>query len=72
MVEEGLTLVKAVRNRYDGHVRNPFNEYECGSYYARAMSSYALLHSRGLFRYSAAKRQCGSAENSVREFSNVF
>ena len=40
-VEEGLTIVKAVRFRYDGHRRNPWNEYECGNYYARAMASYA-------------------------------
>jgi uncharacterized protein (DUF608 family) len=52
-VEEGLTVVSAARSRYDGHVRNPFNEYECGSYYARAMASYALLSSLSGFRYSA-------------------
>lgn len=52
-VDEGLTLVEAVRNRYEGHVRNPFNEYECGNYYARAMASYALLPAYAGFRYSA-------------------
>ncbi len=52
-VEAGLAVVEAVRRRYDGHVRNPFNEYECGSYYARAMASYALLASLSGFRYSA-------------------
>ncbi|HOF17456.1 MAG TPA: GH116 family glycosyl hydrolase [Phycisphaerae bacterium] len=56
LVEEGLALVRAVRSRYEGHVRNPFNEYECGSYYARAMASYALLPSLSGFRYSAASR----------------
>ena len=43
LTDEGLTIVEAVRSRYEGHVRNPFNEYECGSYYARALASYALL-----------------------------
>jgi len=56
MVEEGLTLVAAVRSRYDGLVRNPFNEYECGSYYARAMASYSLLAALSGFRYSAVDR----------------
>ncbi len=56
LVEEGLTIVNAVRSRYDGHVRNPFNEYECGSYYARAMASYALLASLSGFRYSAVDK----------------
>jgi uncharacterized protein (DUF608 family) len=56
MVEEGLTLVEAVRSRYDGHTRNPWNEYECGNYYARAMSSYALLIALSGFYYSAPTR----------------
>ncbi|MFA6962246.1 MAG: GH116 family glycosyl hydrolase [Opitutaceae bacterium] len=56
MVKEGLALVKAVRSRYDGRVRNPFNEYECGGYYARAMASYALLGTLSGFRYSAVER----------------
>jgi uncharacterized protein (DUF608 family) len=55
-VKEGLAIVKAVRSRYDGHVRNPWNEYECGSYYARAMASYALLPSLAGFRYSAVEK----------------
>ncbi|NQU40769.1 MAG: hypothetical protein HQ523_12515 [Lentisphaerae bacterium] len=41
--EEGLEIVRGARSRYDGRVRNPFNEYECGGWYARAMSSYSLL-----------------------------
>jgi uncharacterized protein (DUF608 family) len=53
-LEEGLTIVKALRSRYSGHVRNPFNEYECGNYYARAMASYALLAALSGFMYSKA------------------
>ncbi|MFO7696642.1 MAG: GH116 family glycosyl hydrolase [Anaerolineae bacterium] len=41
--EEGLEIVRVARDRYDGRVRNPFDEYECGHWYARAMASYALL-----------------------------
>lgn len=42
-VEEGLQIVRACRERYSGKVRNPFNEYECGHWYARALASYGLL-----------------------------
>nr|MCR5040582.1 hypothetical protein [Clostridia bacterium] len=43
MVEEGMAIVTAVRDRYRGNNRNPWNEIECGSNYARSMASFALL-----------------------------
>ncbi|MBS0031081.1 GH116 family glycosyl hydrolase [Chitinophaga sp. 22321] len=52
-VEKGLDIVRACRKRYDGTVRNPFNEYECGHWYARAMSSYGLLQGLTGARYDA-------------------
>ncbi len=52
LVDEGIEIVAAARGRYDGRVRNPFDEYECGSFYARAMASYALLPSLSGFAYS--------------------
>ena len=55
-VEEGRILVRAARSRYDGRVRNPFNEYECGSWYARAMSAYGLLQGLTGVRYDAVER----------------
>lgn len=42
-LEEGMAIVKAVRQRQDGVKRNPWNEVECGHHYARSMSSWALL-----------------------------
>jgi non-lysosomal glucosylceramidase len=42
-MDEGLALVRAVRDRHDGIRRNPFNEYECGSWYVRSLASWALL-----------------------------
>ena len=55
-VEEGLEIVRACRDRYDGRVRNPFNEYECGHWYARAMSSYGLLQGLSGARYDAVDK----------------
>ncbi|MEI6970026.1 MAG: GH116 family glycosyl hydrolase [bacterium] len=52
-VKEGLAVVQAVRNRYDGQWRNPFDEYECGHWYARAMSSYGLLQAMSGAQYDA-------------------
>lgn len=53
MVKEGLDIVKTCRLRYDGRIRNPFNEYECGNWYARAMSSYGLIQALTGVRYDA-------------------
>lgn len=41
--EQGYKVVKAVRDRFDGLRRNPWNEYECGSNYARSMASFANI-----------------------------
>ena len=56
MVTQGLEIVRTCRGRYDGRVRNPFNEYECGHWYARAMSSYALLQGLSGARYDAVEK----------------
>ena len=50
-LDEGLTVVRAVRNRYNGANRNPWNEIECGSNYARSMASFALLPLLSGFRF---------------------
>ena len=55
-VEEGLEIVRACRDRYDGRVRNPFNEYECGHWYARAMASYGLIQALSGVRYDAVDK----------------
>ena len=55
-VDEGLRIVRAVRDRYDGRVRNPFNEYECGHWYARAMSSYGMIQGLTGIRYDAVDK----------------
>lgn len=51
MIEEGLTLVKAVRDRHDGYRRNPWAEEECGYHYARSLASWAVLLSLSGFTY---------------------
>jgi len=55
-VDAGLDIVRACRLRYDGVRRNPFNEYECGHWYARAMSSYGLIQGLTGVRYDAVTK----------------
>lgn len=55
-VEEGLDIVRTCRERYDGTRRNPFNEYECGHWYGRALSSYGLIQGLTGVRYDAVDK----------------
>ena len=55
-IDEGLEIVQACRRRYDGVVRNPFDEIEAGHWYARAMSSFALLQAFSGARFDAVER----------------
>jgi uncharacterized protein (DUF608 family) len=72
-VDEGLTIVKALRSRYDGRTRNPWNEYECGNWYARAMASYSLLGALAGFRYSAVERTLWfGPQLRIRPFESFF
>lgn len=45
LVEPAMTVVQAVRSRYDGRERNPFNEVECGDHYIRSLSAWAFCDS---------------------------
>jgi uncharacterized protein (DUF608 family) len=56
-VKKGLEIIRTARDRYDGTVRNPFDEYECGHWYARAMSSYGLLQGLTGVRYDAVNQE---------------
>ena len=56
MIEEGLAVVKGVRDRHDGIARNPWDEFECGHHYARAMASWSLILALSGFHYNAHER----------------
>ncbi|MCD4664613.1 MAG: hypothetical protein K8R68_05015, partial [Bacteroidales bacterium] len=51
--ENGLKCIQAIRDRFDGKKRNPFDEPECGHHYARAMASWATVLALSGFQYSA-------------------
>ena len=61
LIEEGLAIVKGVRDRHDGTRRNPWNEFECGSHYARSMANYSLLLALSGFSYAAPEQRIGFA-----------
>jgi non-lysosomal glucosylceramidase len=56
MVQQGIECITNVRARYDGARRNPWDEPECGSHYARALSSWSGVLALSGFRYHGGER----------------
>lgn len=76
MMNEGLMIVKAAYDRYDGRMRigltpgnytswgysgSPFIDEECGKFYARAMSVWSLLLAAQGFIYDGPAAKIGFA-----------
>ena len=65
LVDEGLDIVRAARDRHDGSRRNPWNDIECGSYYARSMSAWQLVNAwSGLQRRSSSPAASASRQST--------
>jgi hypothetical protein len=56
LVEEGMEVVKTIRERYRGYNRNPWGEIESGMYYARAMASWSILLALSGFEYDGVEQ----------------
>ena len=70
LIEEGVAVVSGVRMRYDGERRNPWNEFECGSNYARSMASYTLLNAFSGFSFDGVRGTIGF--NPIRMEHGTF
>lgn len=70
LIEEGISIVEAIRHRYNGEKRNPWNEIECGSNYARSMASYSLLQAFSGFEYNMVEGRIGF--NPVQSDERIF
>lgn len=57
LADEGLAILRGLWKRHDGSRRNPYNEIECGDYYARSMAGWTVLEALTGQRYDAT---CGS------------
>ncbi|MGQ9554794.1 MAG: GH116 family glycosyl hydrolase, partial [Anaerolineae bacterium] len=60
-VAEGLAIVKGLRERHDGVRRNPWNEFECGSHYARSLASWSVLTALSGFSFDLPHKVLGFA-----------
>jgi non-lysosomal glucosylceramidase len=71
-VDEGLRVVEAIRARFDGRKRNPWNEPECGHHYARAMAAWSSLLALSGFQWDGTMNTIGFAPRVMRESFRVF
>ncbi len=72
-LDYGLSLVKAVHERYGATKRNPYNEIECSDHYSRAMASYGAYIAACGFTYNGPKGQLGFAPKlNPKNFKAAF
>lgn len=68
---EAVAICKGIRDRYDGERRNPWNEFECGSHYARAMAAYGLQLALTGMRYDAVEGTMTFKKEPFKAFWSV-
>jgi len=69
---EGLTVIKSIRDRYDGKKRNPFCEFEWGNHYARSLAAYNAILALSGFRYDGYEKLVRLVPEIHPENFNVF
>lgn len=73
LVEEGLSVCKAIHERYHPAKRNPYNEVECSDHYARAMASWGVFTALAGFEYHGPKGIMGFAPRvNPTRFKTVY
>lgn len=60
-LDYGLSIIRAIHERYGAKKRNPYNEIECSDHYARAMASYGAYIAACGYKYNGPKEQLGFA-----------
>lgn len=72
LVREGLCIVRGLRDRHNGANRNPWNEFECGSHYARSMASWSVLTALAGFSFDVPHGRLGFSPRIFKDDFRVF
>ena len=73
MVTEGLAICRAIHDRYQPELFNPYNEIECGDHYARALASWGVFLNLSGYTYHGPLGKLGFAPKIHPEnFKSAF
>ena len=61
LTEKGLAIARMIHDRYHASRRNPWNEIECSSHYARAMASHGVYLAACGYEYHGPRAHLGFA-----------
>ena len=71
-LDEGLSIVKTIRDRQDGVKRNPWSENESGYYYTRAMASYGIFLALTGFQFNNGKEDISFSPQMNKDNFSTF
>ena len=71
-LEDGMKVISAIRDRFNGSNRNPWNEFECGSNYARSMASFALIPILSGFEFDMPNNHIGFSPYKTDSFNCIW
>ena len=73
LLQNGLAISRAIHDRYNAALRNPYNEIECSDHYSRSMASYGAFQAACGFEHHGPKGHIGFAPRlSPENFKSAF
>lgn len=73
LLEKGLAVERAIHDRYNAALRNPYNEIECSDHYSRSMASYGVFQAACGYEYSGPQGKLSFAPRLTPEdFRSAF
>ena len=69
--DQATEVARAIRERYDGKKRNPWNEFECGNNYARSMAAFGMIPAALGFQYDLTAGMIGF-DPTVKNLKNCL